>query len=92
MRQQQRAAGLEPRPKPGASNCTSAFKDVAEERQARTEAVTAHAGVLKANLKTLLQRLAKIPDPRCPNKIKHSLTVLMVYGLLAFVFQFASRR
>ena len=33
-----------------------------------------------------------LPDPRNPKKIKHSLTLLMLYGLLMFVFQLSSRR
>jgi hypothetical protein len=39
-----------------------------------------------------LNSLKKIPDNRNPKKVKHKLTVLMLYGLLMFVFQFASRR
>jgi len=37
----------------------------------------------------LLARLGRIPDPRHPNKCRHRLTVLLLYGLLMFVFQFA---
>ena len=48
--------------------------------------------LLKAQLPSLLTRLNKIPDPRNPKKIKHSLTLLMLYGLLIFVFQLSSRR
>ncbi|MGG1596320.1 transposase family protein [Paenibacillus naphthalenovorans] len=40
----------------------------------------------------LISDLAKIPDPRNPLKVKHKLTVLLLYGILAFVFQFSSRR
>ncbi len=40
----------------------------------------------------LLKRLEKIPDFRNPHKCRHKLTVLLLYGLLMFVFQFASRR
>ena len=40
----------------------------------------------------MLGRLGKIPDPRNPHKLKHQLTVLMLYGLLVFVFQYGSRR
>ena len=46
--------------------------------------------VLRRELPALLERLA-IPNPR-PNKCRHRLTVLLLYGLLMFVFQFASRR
>jgi hypothetical protein len=37
-------------------------------------------------------RLRKIPDLRNPRKCRHKLTVLLLYGLLMFVLQFASRR
>ena len=74
------------------SNRKSQYKTVEEETQARQEAVTEEAKVLKANLPVLLKRLSKIPDPRNPKKIKHKLTVLMLYGILVFVYQMASRR
>ena len=48
--------------------------------------------ILKAQLPALLKRLKKIQDPRNPKKIKYRLTLLMLYGLLMFVFQLASRR
>ena len=48
--------------------------------------------LLRQMLPVLLRRLGKIPDPRNPNKLKHQLTVLMLYGLLVFVLQYGSRR
>ena len=48
--------------------------------------------IMRQMLPVLLGRLGKIPDPRNPNKLKHRLTVLMIYGILVFVFQYASRR
>jgi hypothetical protein len=39
-----------------------------------------------------LKRLGKIRDPRNPKTLRHQLTVLMLYGILTFVFQMASRR
>ena len=47
---------------------------------------------MRQMLPVLLRRLGKIPDPRNPKKLKHELTVLMVYGILVFVFQYGSRR
>ena len=35
---------------------------------------------------------SKIPEPRQPKKLKHKLTVVLLYGLLMCVFQMASRR
>lgn len=40
----------------------------------------------------ILNRLSKIPDPRNPKTVKHKLTVVLLYGLLIFVFNFSSRR
>jgi hypothetical protein len=39
-----------------------------------------------------LKRLAKIPDPRNPLLIRHKLTVLLLSGILLFVYQMSSRR
>jgi hypothetical protein len=39
-----------------------------------------------------LERLSKIPDYRNPKKVKHKLTVVLIYGILIFVYQMASRR
>lgn len=41
----------------------------------------------RSKLPILLNRLSKITDPRNPKKIKHKLTVLMIYGILTFVLQ-----
>jgi hypothetical protein len=47
---------------------------------------------MRQQLPTLLNRLAKIPDPRNPKKAKYKITLLMLYGILVFVFQYSSRR
>ena len=39
-----------------------------------------------------MERLSKIPDYRNPKKIKHKMTVVLIYGILMFVYQMASRR
>ena len=74
------------------SNAVSPYQTVEEEREARLEAVTGQLRILKSQLPCLLKRLEKIPDPRQPRKTKHKFSVLMLYGLLMFVFQFPSRR
>ncbi len=48
--------------------------------------------VYRSIFPTLLKRLRKIRDPRNPKTIRHQSTVLMLYGILTFVFQMASRR
>ena len=63
-----------------------------EERAGRFEAVSQQVKVYRSMLPVLLNRLRKIPDPRNPRKIRHKLTVLMIYGILCFAFQMSSRR
>ena len=92
MRQQQREAGLTPPTSSSPSNRTSPFEDIEEERAARQDAVSALILIMRQMLPVLLGRLGKIADPRNPKKLKHRLTVLMVYGILVFVFQYGSRR
>jgi len=92
LRQRMKEKGLVAPTGFSVSNRKSQYETVEEEIQARQEAVTEETKVLKANLPVLLKRLSKIPDPRNPKKIKHKLTVLMLYGILVFVYQMASRR
>ena len=92
LRDKQRAQGLEPKKRTTVSNAKSSYKSIDEECNARNDAVTAHIGLFRAQLPQLLKQLRQIPDPRKPKKIKYSLTLLMSYGLLMFVFQFSSRR
>lgn len=60
-----------------------------EERQKKAEKATM---IYRQMLPELLKKLSRIKDPRQPNKIDHKLTVLMVYGILLFVYQTGSRR
>ena len=92
MRRQQREAGLILQTSPGPSNSKSRFQSTEEESAARTEAVSGLISILRQMLPVLLGRLEKIPEPRNPKKLKHRITVLMLYGLLVFVFQYGSRR
>ena len=92
LRERQRAEGLVPRTPPALPNTCTAYKTVEEELKGREDAVTGHMRILHRELPKLLRKLAKIPDPRSPNKSKHKLTMLLLYGLLMFVFNFSSRR
>ena len=84
--------GQRPRRPAALPNSLSAYATVAEEQQAREEAVSGQIRVLRRELPALLEQLEQIPDPRNPNKCRHRLHVLLLYGLLMFVLQFASRR
>jgi len=92
LRRQRREAGLIPPATPTPSNRKSPFKSPEQESAARQDAVSGLMGILRQMLPVLLRRLGKIPEPRNPKKLKHRLTVLMLYGLLVFVFQYGSRR
>ena len=92
LRRRQQAEGFSLPPSSTQPNQTSAYKDVEEERAARTEIVSEQIKVFRAMLPILLQRLSKIPDLRNPKKNKHKLTVLLIYGILCFAFQMSSRR
>jgi len=92
LRQQQLEAGLKPHCRHTPSNCKSRFESKEEETSARNDALTRFVLLMRQQLPVLLKRLNKIPDPRNPNKLKHQFTVLMLYGILVFVFQYASRR
>lgn len=92
LRARQAAAGLIPNRSPATPNATSSLSSVSEEEDVRLDAVAGQIRILKQQLPKLLKDLGKIPNPRDPHKTKHKLTVLLLYGLLMFVFQFASRR
>jgi len=92
LRQHQREAGLKPPRTATPRNRTSSYHTVAQENAGRNEAVSGLLRVMRQMLPILLKRFAKITDPRNPKKLKHRLSVLMIYGLLVFVFQYSSRR
>ena len=41
---------------------------------------------------TLIKRFSRIPDYRKASPVKHKTTVLMIFGLFAFIFRLSSRR
>jgi len=74
------------------SNSKSPYESEQEETTARCEAVSGMVWIMRQQLPALLKRLQKIPDPRNPNKTKYKITLLMIYGILVFVFHYSSRR
>ena len=87
-----RASGQVPHSPASLPNRCSTFATIAEEREAREDAVSKQMRLLRKELPTLLGQLEQIPDPRDPRKRRHKLTALLLYGLLMFVFPFSSRR
>ena len=79
-------------PRTAANNRKSEYKTIEEETADQKKLVQAYIRNLKSSLPTLLSRFAKLPDYRNENRIKHKVTVIMLFGLLAFVFKIASKR
>ena len=73
-------------------NTICPWKTPEQEQWARQQQSKDQLSVFRSQLPLILKGLKKIPDHRNPKKIKHKITVLILYGLLMFVFQFASRR
>jgi hypothetical protein len=92
LREGRAALGLKPLPQVSLGNGKSEWATVEMEQQARQAAVEEQLRVYRSVLPTLLKRLGKIRDPPNPKTLRHKLTVLMLYGILTFVFHLASRR
>ncbi len=92
LHERQDTEGLKSVPRESLPNTKCACKTIEEEKSEREEALTEQIRIMKAHLPILLKRLSKISDPRNPKKCKHKLTIVMIYGILTFVFQMSSRR
>ena len=92
LRRRQRIKGLKPVSRSTLSNSLSPYRTVDEERRARETAVTGTVQIIRGKLPVLMRRMKQIDDPRNPRKLKHALASLLLYGMLGFVFQMASRR
>ena len=88
----QKSQGLAKSSKASMPNRKCNYETVEQEQAVRMDAATEQLRIFRSQLPTLLRRLAKITDPRNPKKCKHKLTLLMIYGILMFVFQMVSRR
>jgi hypothetical protein len=75
-----------------AINSKRPYQSIEEEQAARQEIIAEQVRVWRRTLPILFQKLSRIPDPRRPKSIKHKMVVLMMFGLLAFVFRLSSRR
>jgi hypothetical protein len=73
-------------------NRKSSSTTVEEEMEQRQEIVENTTAIYRQFLPGLLLKLSEIKDPRNPLKVKHKITVLMLYGILMFVYQIGSRR
>ena len=74
------------------ANRKSSYSTPEEENADRQIIAEETLKVYRKVFPILLKRLSKIRDPRQPKKTKHKLTVLMIYGILMFVFTRTSLR
>lgn len=68
----------------------SPYKTIANEQNTRQTDADSLLEGLWSLLPPLIERIARLPDPRRPGSGRHKLTVLLVYAI--FLFQLASRR
>jgi hypothetical protein len=73
-------------------NRKCSYEDPQQEMSARHDAGEKALKVYRKILPDILKDLSKIEDPRDLRKTKHSFTMLMLYGILMFVFQMESKR
>jgi hypothetical protein len=74
------------------SNRKSSYESVAEQMAAEVEALDAWFTGLLVWFGPVMEEFARIPDPRKPERIKHKLVVVLVFGVLLFLTQCTSRR
>lgn len=79
-------------PKKAQPNKKCSATNIEEEMEQRQNLVEKTTIIYRQMLPVLIKKLSTIKDPRNPLKIKHKITVLMVYGILLFVYQIGSRR
>jgi hypothetical protein len=75
-----------------AHNRKCTYSSVADEKEFRSDVVAAQIESWRSMLPQLIKRFSKIPDYRKASSIKHKSTVLMIFGLFAFIFRLSSRR
>jgi hypothetical protein len=75
-----------------ANNAKSPLSTVAAEISHYEDIASAQIQVWRALFPSLCKKFAKIKDPRNPKSIKHKITVLLMFGLLQFIFRLPSRR
>jgi len=73
-------------------NRKQCYETTQEEQEAIESITEEKLKVLYQLLPRLLSRLSHIPDPRSAEKVKHKMTVMMLYGTLLFMFHLPSRR
>lgn len=80
------------RKKASLPNKKSTHQTPEEEIQERQEIAEKAVKAYHKMLTDILAKMSRISDPRAPEKIKHKMQVLLVYGILMAMYQIGSRR
>ena len=78
--------------KPAMPNRVNMAESPEEELEDRQDTIERATVVYRQMLPSLLNKLSRIKDPRNPNQITHKITVLLLYGILIFVYQTVERQ
>lgn len=92
LEKQRKEQGEQYPPKCTLPNRKSGLKTIEQEREMIQSTTEEKLKVYLQLLPGLLKKLSRISDPRNPKKVKHRITVVLLYGILMFVFQMTSRR
>ena len=79
-------------PRTQARNAKQPHGSIEEMTADRADKLSSQIQAWRSILPILIRRLSKIHDPRRAKSVKHKMVVVMLYGLLAFVFRLSSRR
>jgi hypothetical protein len=92
LRRRELEAGLERSTKPATPNRVSPYATKEEEAAERLRVAQKWLDAIRPQLPALLESLSEIEDYRDPKKVEHELTMVLLFGILCFVLQMASRR
>jgi hypothetical protein len=92
VRKQKNVTGTKIIPRTQAKNCKSPHATVEGEVNHYEDIAAAQIKIWRSLFPSLFKDFSKIKDPRNPNTIKHKITVLLMLGLLQFIFRLPSRR
>ncbi len=79
-------------PRTQARNVKQRHSSVEEMMADRADKLSSQIQAWRSILPILIRRFSKLHDPRRAKSVKHKLVVVMLYGLLAFIFRLSSRR
>ena len=84
--------GFKKRQHTSIANHKCTYENEEEELAAHNKITAEHIESIRVNLPILLALIGKIKDVRNPKKIKYTIQVLLLYGMISFIFHMTSSR